>query len=146
MQRAVLPQTWTLSLDCFPVYAGPVWLLRPPVTSITTLKYMQASDGALTTLAGTEYAFSSSTDYAGLVVPAYDKVWPATRAFTDAVQIAFVTGYPTAAEVPEEIKAWIKLRIGSLYANRESWTSGRGNLSPNEHIDGLLAPYIMSVL
>lgn len=138
MSRAVLPQTWTLYLDDF--CADQIDLQRPPVTAITTVKYLQASDGALTTLPDTEYTLAAGSDYTARVLPAYGKAWPATRDMPEAVQIAFVCGYANAAAVPEPIKAWIKLRIGALYENRQAWTLGKA-IERNPHVDHLLDRY-----
>jgi hypothetical protein len=44
--------------------------------------------------------------------------------------------------VPEGIKTWIKLRVGSLYVHREEVASmTRGRIDPLPFIDGLLDPY-----
>lgn len=145
MGRAVLTQRWQLTLDCFD--ADEIALQRPPVTSIVSVKYLQASDGVLTTLAGTEYTLAAASDYTARVVPAWGKSWPATRDVPEAVQILFEAGYADAASVPEEIKAWIKMRLGSLYANREQWTAGRGvKIEANPFVDCLLDRYRAWVL
>ena len=44
--------------------------------------------------------------------------------------------------VPEGIKSWIKLRVGSLYAHREEVALlARGKIEPLPFIDGLLDPF-----
>lgn len=162
MGRAVMPQEWQLTLDSFfdpTVYTEPVPLTvdlirgpsfyygssalnlaRPTVTGITTVKYNQASDGVLTTLAGTEYQLANASDYGARLVPAYGKSWPAIRAVPEAVQVVFACGYADAANVPDLIKAWIKLRVGALYANKESWTVGKA-IERNPFLDYLLDRY-----
>lgn len=154
MGRAVLTQRWQLTLDAFnaPPPSGQlvapastpdeIALQRPPVTSVVSVKYLQASDGVLTTLAPSEYTLAAASDYTARLVPAWGKSWPATRDMPEAVQIVFECGYADAASVPENIKAWIKLRVGSLYANREQWTTGRNiTIAPNPFIDCLLDRY-----
>ena len=148
MGRAVLPQTWQLTLDSFGVSAGictstsEIVLQKPPISAISNVKYLQASDGVLTTLSPSAYVLATASDYTARLVPAYGTSWPATRALPEAVRITFVTGYADSASVPEPIKAWIKLRIGSLYANREAWTVGiREALNRNEFVDRLLDRY-----
>jgi hypothetical protein len=44
--------------------------------------------------------------------------------------------------VPEPIKQWIRLQVGSLYENRESWTVGRtAVMNENAFVDRLLDRY-----
>lgn len=138
MGRAVLPQQWQLTLDSFE--SDALVLQRPTVTAVVSVKYLQASDGALTTLANTEYTLAAASDFTARLVPAYGKSWPATRAMPEAVQVVFSCGYANEASVPEPIKAWVKLRVGALYANREGWTAGK-KLEQNPHVDYLLDRY-----
>lgn len=130
MGRAVMPQKWQLMLDSF-IQQPPVQhyqvvssvqaldLQRPPVTGVDSIKYVNSS-GVLTTVDPSVYQFVSGSDYTARVVPAYGQSWPTPRLQPEAVQIVFSCGYADAASVPEPIKAWIKLRIGGLYENRES--------------------------
>ena len=55
----------------------------------------------------------------------YNQEWPDTRERLNAVKITCTVGFASAAAVPEDIKAAIKLMIGHLYANRESVVVGR---------------------
>lgn len=137
MGRAVMPQKWQLTLDAF---TNSIVLQRPPVTGVDSVKYVDAATGTLTTIAPAMYQFAGASDYAARVVPAYGQSWPAARTQPEAVQIIFSTGYADAAKVPELIKAWIKLRVGALYENREAWTVGQ-KIERNEHVDFLLDRY-----
>lgn len=136
MGRAVMQQKWQVTLDAF---APSIDLQRPPVTAIDSIKYVDTA-GVLQTLPTTDYQFVGASDYTARVVPAYGKAWPATRAQPEAVQIVFSCGYADAASVPELIKAWIKLRVGALYENREAWSVGQA-IEPNDHVDRLLDRY-----
>lgn len=162
MQRAVMPQEWQLVLDSFfdesvyrppvpltvDVLRGPIYsagttalnLSRPPVTGITSVKYLDATTGTLTTLAASEYVLAAASEYGALLVPAYGKSWPSTRAMADAVQVVFACGYATAALVPEPIKAWVKLRVAALYENRAAWTLG-AKINRAEFMDFMLDRY-----
>lgn len=117
MGRALMPQKWQLTLDAF---EDSMDLQRAPVTAVDSVKYVAETDGVLTTLDPSGYQFASGSDYSARVLLAYGQTWPATREQAEAVQIVFSCGYADAASVPEPIKAWIKLRIGALYAFRES--------------------------
>ena len=64
-----------------------------------------------------------------------------------AVSVTFDAGYGTAAQVPEGIKSWIKLRVGSLYAHREEVAVvSRGRLETLPFIEGLLDPYKVALI
>jgi uncharacterized phiE125 gp8 family phage protein len=115
--RAVMPQTWELALDAFP---EAFKLTRLPVASVTSLTYADA-DGVVQTLAGAAYSLDIADDYGGaFVVPAYGTSWPSSRCEVNAVKLRYVAGYANAAAVPELIKAWIKLQVGAMFANRSA--------------------------
>lgn len=134
MQRAVMPQKHQLTLDAF---ASSIELRMPPITAIDSVKYVDATTGTLTTLPDTEYQLVGAKEHVPRLVAAYGKTWPATRAQPEAVQIVFSCGYADAAAVPNLIKAWIALRIGALYANRDAWTLGQ-KIEFNESVDYML--------
>jgi uncharacterized phiE125 gp8 family phage protein len=91
--RALITQTWELTLDRFPcgtVGYGASWvrttqiqLPKPPIQSVTSVKYID-TDGVLQTLASTEYTVDT-TSMRGRIVPAWGKVWPSTRDVINAV-------------------------------------------------------------
>lgn len=115
--RALLPQTWELTLDAFP---SAFELTRVPATSITSLKYVDLA-GTQQTLSSTLYALDAADDYGfAYVVPAVGSSWPATREQINAVALRYVAGYAAANVVPESIKAWIKLQVGAMYENRQA--------------------------
>ena len=165
MGRAVMPQSWQLTLDSFfdpSVYTDPVPitidlirgptvttgsvplnLARPTVTAVTSVKYVDPA-GTLQTMLSTAYQLAAANDYGARLVPAYGTTWPATRAQPEAVQVVFVCGYADAASVPELIKQWIRMRVAALYENRESWTvrtRGGGEIVRNEFLDYMLDRY-----
>jgi hypothetical protein len=48
--------------------------------------------------------------------------------------------------VPEGLKSWIKLRVGSLYAHREEIALlSRGSIESLPFVDGLLDPFRMTL-
>lgn len=117
MGRAVMPQKWQVMLDGF---ASSIDLPRPTVSGVDSVKYVDATTGTLTTLSSTVYQVVAGSDYSARIVLAYGQSWPSSRAQPESVQVIFSTGYQDAASVPEPIKTWIKLRVGTMYANRES--------------------------
>jgi uncharacterized phiE125 gp8 family phage protein len=115
--RAIMPQTWDLTLDAFP---SAFEITRLPAASITSLQYTDAA-GALQTLGSALYTLDNASDFSpAYVVPAYGATWPDTRAQVNAVVLRYVAGYADAAAVPESIKSWIKLQVGAMYENRQA--------------------------
>ena len=115
--RALMTQTWELTLDSFP---DAFELTRVPVQSVTSVKYYDTT-GTLQTLASNLYSVDTADgDGFAYIAPAYNTSWPDTREQINAVVVRFVAGYTDAASVPEPIKTWIKLMIGTMYENREA--------------------------
>lgn len=137
MGRAIMPQTWRLSLDAFAVR---IPLEMATVTAVDVVKYVNAS-GILTTMADTDYQLANASDYSAALVPAYGRSWPEARNQPEAVQITFTAGYADADSVPEPIKSWIKLLVGAMFVNRESEVIERGAALTLGFADRLLDRY-----
>lgn len=153
--RSFISQQWRLTLDAFPgpslmgipygvPYSLPghaVLLERGPVISVDGIVYT-ATDGSTATLASAAYAVDKSGPL-GRITPVFGQIWPVTLPQIGAVRITYTAGYgPTAADVPEGIRQWILMRVGTLYANREEVAIlGRGKVDPLPFVDSLLDPY-----
>jgi len=136
--RAIMAQTWELTLDAFP---AALELTHVPVDSITSVAYVDLN-GADQTLSALLYSLDNADDFGpAYVVPAYDTEWPDTRDQINAVKVRYVAGYANAAAVPESIKSWIKLQVGAMYENRESETVGVGKAVHLGFADRLLDRY-----
>lgn len=117
MRRAIMTQTWELTLDEFP---DAFELTRVPVQSITSVKYFDTT-GTQQTLSSALYALDNADENGfSFVVPVYNGTWPTTRDQINAVAVRYVAGYADAASVPEGIKQWIKLMVSTMYENRET--------------------------
>jgi uncharacterized phiE125 gp8 family phage protein len=115
--RAIMPQTYMLTLDAFP---SALELTRTPVASVTSIAYADTS-GTVQTLSSSLYALDNLDGNGNAyVVPAYNTSWPDTRDQVNALTCTFVAGYANAAAVPESIKSWIKLMAGAMYDNRSA--------------------------
>lgn len=115
--RAFVTQTWDFFLDGF-----PEWELRvpkPPLQSVTWVKYYAPGESTLTTLSASDYLVSTARE-PGIITPAVDEEWPATEDRVDAVQIRFVAGYGAPAAVPEDIRTMIKVGVLWRETNRAS--------------------------
>jgi uncharacterized phiE125 gp8 family phage protein len=137
--RAIMPQTWELTLDTF---ANGIVLTRVPATAITTFTYV---DGAGATQTPVGYRLRNSDDFGlAVVLPAYGTNWPETLDDTETVKVRFTAGYADAAAVPEPIKAWIKLTVSTMYENREGESYSARAVSTTvkmSFVDGLLDRY-----
>ena len=158
LNRAITTQTLELYLDRLPFYndinypegtftapdmeynSNYIVLPRPPVASVTHVKYFDDSD--------TESTFSSSKYYVDLISEQARVVlkkgvsWPtvAETRNANAYEIKYVAGYGGASDVPEPITHAIKLLTTHLYENREAVTSLSVNAIPYT-IGALLQPY-----
>ncbi len=101
--RALITQTWTMTLRAFP---ETIWLPRPPLQSVTSISYVD-TDGATQTLASSVYRVSANAEPA-TIERAYNQQWPSTRTVSDAVTIVYVAGYQKGS-VPEDIRLAIIL-------------------------------------
>lgn len=122
-RRQLVTATWRLILDRFPKGRDPLYLPRPPLQSVTLIRYRDPSSGSWTTLDAEDYAVSP---YAtpGRVTPAYGECWPVARCEPGAVEVTFVAGYGPPSAVPALAKNAIKMLAGTWYANREDTVTG----------------------
>jgi len=137
-RRAFITQTWELVLDGFP--SGGIVLPMPPLQSVASIKYID-DNGDQQTLNALLYAVDIDSE-PGLVVPAYGESWPYTRDEVNAVRVRFVAGYGSKGDVPEAIKTWIKMRVGTLFVNSTTIVTGTiVEVLKRDYVDGLLDPY-----
>lgn len=145
---------WKQVLDCFPgpslmgVPAGQAFslpghailLFKTPVQSVVSINYLDMGY-ALQVLPAPTYTVDTACEPAR-ITPVFGQIWPICLPQIGAVSVTFDAGYGGAAQVPEGIKSWIKLRVGSLYAHREEIAVlSRGRVEALSFIDGLLDPY-----
>jgi len=104
-----------MALDAFPEAGVGIDLDRPPVASITSIKYTDTA-GVEQTITSTNYTLSLYGE-ARRVNPKYLYDWPITRDSAEAVRILYVTGYTAA---PQAVKAAILLLVGHLFENRQA--------------------------
>lgn len=125
---ALLTQTLEWAMDQFPSgngYSDPwgsIILPRPPLQSITSIKYFDLA-GVQQTIAGTDYT-ANTRAVPGRADLAYGKWWPAARYIPNSIIVTYVAGYATTADVPEELKQVLKLIAGTLYEQREDLVDG----------------------
>ncbi len=157
--RQLITARWKQVLDCFPgpslmgVPAGQAFTLpghaillaKAPVQSVISINYLDMGSVSQT-MPVSNYTVDSACEPAR-ITPVFGQIWPICLPQIGAVSVTFDAGYETAAQVPEGIKSWIKLRVGSLYAHREEVAAlSRGRIDSLPFIDGLLDPYKVAFL
>lgn len=147
--RSFLTQSWQLTLDYFPICLE---LERGTVQAINSIVYRDMS-GVMQTVAfsAPSNGIQRSTDgniVADLtarparITPAFGCIWPIPLPEIGAVTVNYTAGYGAAADVPQGIKQWMLLRIGSMYAFREEIVAERSiKVDPMPFFDLLLDPF-----
>ena len=158
LNRAITTQTLELYLDRLPFYSdinypegtftapdmeynsNYIVLPKPPVASVTHVKYFDDSDTEYT-YAATNYYVDTISDQARIVLR-QGKSWPTVTQTrnANAYVVKYVAGYGGASDVPEPIVQAIKLLTAHLYENREAVTSLGVNAIPYT-IGAMLQPY-----
>jgi uncharacterized phiE125 gp8 family phage protein len=128
--RCLVDTTWDLYLDSFPSdSSGAIKIPKPPLIEVQSVSYFDGSGTAMVVDPSDYYVDAISEP--GWVVTQGGATWPTTLDAINAVHIRFRAGYldtnsPPGSAVPEDIKAAIKLMLGSLYETRETQAFGRG--------------------
>jgi len=163
-RRSFLPQTLELTLDSFPgpslmgvpygkAYSIPghaIILERPPIASITSIKYLDTG-GTLQTMPTTDYVDLTAggtqrIDDLCRITPVFGKIWPINLWQIGSVKVRYVAGWPDVATIPPALKAWMKLRLGALYENREEVAVGtRIVVAELPFVDGILDQFTVEV-
>lgn len=125
--RALIDQTWELTLDGFPCGRHQeIKIPMPPLIEIISVTYDDAS-GVAQLLAPSLYSVDPVSE-PGWVLPV--GTWPSTFDGINSVRVRFRCGYldqtqsPPVQNVPGSIKAAIKLIVGNLFLNRETIVIG----------------------
>lgn len=140
--RALLGQTWRLTLDRFP---DAFKLIKTPILTVAYVKYVDVN-GAQQTLDPADYMLDATMEPAW-IVPAYAKSWPETRDQVNAVEAQWTAGYHASdpSKVPTAIKQWMLIAIATMYELRESVVTGT-IVSKLEFVDRLLDRYTVQRL
>lgn len=142
--RRLITQTWDQVLDAFPTGDGAIRLQVPPVQSISSVTYVDAA-GATQTLSSAAYVLDADLTPGWLLLAAGQTGWPDTDGNANAVRVRMVSGYGAAgSNVPANLRAWMLLTVGALYAQREALDlAGRATALPGRFWDGLLDEHIV---
>ncbi len=126
-KRAFCTTTFRLSLDQFP--PDQFYLPRPPLVSVTSIKYLDSS-GVQQTWGSSNYSVDIYSQ-PGRVALAYNTSFPsATRTDTNAIEVIYRAGYGAASAVPRSIKHAILMTVAHWNENREAVTENSMNELP----------------
>ena len=140
--RALATQTIEAYMDGFP-YRSEFELPRPPLQSVTSVKYKDSDGDETTMTADTDYIVDTDRDVGRVVLP-YGKTWPSFTAYTvNPIKVRYVAGYYASNLIPKSIKQAMLLLVGYWYDNREAVLTGQGAVSKKLELaaDSLLSLY-----
>lgn len=130
--RALISQTWDMYFDTWEdafAYCGTgdrIIVPLPPLASVTHIKYYDTSN-VQQTWSSANYDVDIIAEPGEIVLSAANTGTPGTYNRPNAVNIRFVAGYGAAStNIPETIRAAIKLLISHFYENREGLVVGQG--------------------
>ena len=136
--RQFINATFKLRLDGF--LAAQLWLPRGPLSSITSIQYVDQDD-ATQTLAGSKYKVDTAS-MPGRVVRADGQSWPSTTPNPQSVIITYVSGYGSStSDVPEGIRLAIRMLTAHWYEAREPVIVGSIVAKVPNSVDALLMQY-----
>ena len=124
--RTFVNTTYSLRLDQFPnsawrsncQYPAAISLPRPPLSSVTSIAYLDTAGASQTLTVTTDYV-AYSVHEPGIITPAYGTSWPSTYPVPQAVTIAYVGGYGAAATtVPMSIREAVAIMVSEMYQAR----------------------------
>ena len=121
--RALITQTWDMFMDKFPDNNGAIQVPKPPLQSVTSLKYID-TDGVEQTWDSSNYRVDTDSE-PGRITPAYNVSWPTPRSVTNAVTIRYICGYGDATtDIERALLQAMLMLIGHWYENREAVIAG----------------------
>ena len=104
--RALVTQTWRLTIDTFP--CAEIKIPLPPLQSITSVVYFDSAGDPQTLVEDTDY-FVDDQSEPSWISPM--TTWPTTLDAINSVQIEFVAGYEPTTDSPPDLTANIPANI-----------------------------------
>lgn len=122
-QRALISQTLEATYSAWPENGQGIWIPKPPLTSVTSVKYYDG-DGVEQTLSTDIYEVDTASE-PGVISLKYGQTWPSLQGDKLApITVRYVTGYANAAAVPDSLRVGMLLCIGHWYKHREEVMTG----------------------
>lgn len=122
-RRVLLESTLVRTMERFPRARKPIYLYRPPFTSLTKIDYADADGDPQQLLAAdVQQGIHGKVPF---LVPGIDEDWPDTQVGNiNAVTVEYVAGWADAAAVPQVIKLAIKQLVAHWYEFAEPVIAG----------------------
>lgn len=121
-RRAIITQTWTMTIDKFPA-AGDIEIPKLELQSVTHVKYFD-EDNVEQTWSDSLYQVDTSSN-PGRIIPIDGEVYPSVYSRLNAVEIEFTAGYGLdGTTIPQNMKIAMLMLMGHLYQNREAVVVG----------------------
>jgi uncharacterized phiE125 gp8 family phage protein len=126
-EQGFVTQAWEMVLDSFPALDRWIEIPKGPLQYVETLTYRDSAgaDQVVSFFDPSGVVLFETDDYLVDIKRGYGRLclrsgisWPDTIDELAAVTIRFVVGYGLAEDVPEEIKAAIKVTLSWMYENR----------------------------
>lgn len=136
---ALINQTQRVYLSAWP-RDGKIPLYRPPLVSVTAVKYLDADEAEQTLAADQYHVIKNRID--PHILRRKTATWPTLADHPQAVWVDYVCGYGTdPSDVPQDIRNGLLMLAWDLYFNRGDTSDV--NLTRN-HVaaNALLAPYM----
>lgn len=134
--RALLQQTLVLHLDAFrdPTRRDAILLPRPPVASVTEIRYTDAG-GTQRTVTAATYTVETTVEPA-MIFLAQSQSWPTSLRLAAAVEVEYVAGYGTSpTDVPAALRHAVK-RVARLM-----YEGGCVDCTDDPQVQSLIQPY-----
>lgn len=139
LRRSLINRTYRLRLTDFPRDKTFIELPKPPLVSVSHVKYYDDVNNVLTTFAAANNYSVFGDSILGRVQLLDEVDWPEVYEREDAVQIEFVAGYgAAAANVPQSIRLAVRMLVSHWYENRVPVNIGNIVNPLPHHINSLL--------
>lgn len=118
--RALITQSWTMTLDAPPAGRNPILLPIAPVASITSIK-SYATDDTESTVSSSVYRLDSDSVPARIVLKD-NQTWPSSVRPENALQVIFAAGYGAAGSNVKDtgLLQAVSLLMAHWYEHREA--------------------------
>ncbi len=119
--RQMINATFKLRLDKFE--AIQIWLPRAPLSSVTSIQYVDENE-ATQTLSASKYKVDSQS-LPGRIKQTDGESWPQVSDNLQSVIITFVAGYGSATtDIPEGLRLAVRILTAHWYESREPIVTG----------------------
>jgi uncharacterized phiE125 gp8 family phage protein len=117
-RRVLITRTLKATFECFPC-DDRLCLEKPPLVSVSSVKYRQQSDGQLVTLSASAYEVDTIS-CPGLIQLKQGYVWPSLYYAPNPVEVTYSAGFGLTADlVPQSLKQGILYLVAHWFGSRE---------------------------